>query len=679
MAICYRSALAQGGLKVDSLVVTTQPTKLTYIEGESVDLTGAVITATAGLLSGNVVSAVSVSPSVLTTPGTQTVTVSYGGEEATFTVTVEAVTLSITSAPTKTAYVVGETLDLTGIQVTATAGGVGTDVTSECTFSPADGSAITEAGTITITATFGAKTATTTVTAYALSGIAITTQPTKTAYIVGDSLDLTGIAVTATAGQITRDVTADCTFSPADGSTLSTAGSVTITASFGGFTATTSVTAYAISGISITTPPTKLNYKPDEQLDLTGIVVTATAGTLTRDVTSLCTFNPADGTTLSTEGTFTLTASYLTFTDTVSYEVKGSSIYGVQWGGTSSPAFTRTDDAALFADPQPYYAGMSGTPSSPFDSCMPWSGMEIVDDAEAGKLVKIPKFWFKWTRSGSSMKLQISDSEQPGFHVSPAHADRGDGSGERDYVYAGRYHCGSSNYKSVSGVTPAGNMTRAGFRTAIHNLGSKIWQQDFAMWWTINMLILVEFASWNSQAKIGGGCSEGESTSSAVYNMGTTDNMPYHTGTVASSIGATVYGANQYRYIENWWGNVFDWIDGIYFSDRTIYAIKNPANFSDDTGGTNIGTRANANGVVTEWTEPSASGFEYALYPAAVTTDSNYETYDCDSSSYGASGVVLCGGGNYSQGQYYGAFCLYGYDAASGKSAYRGSRLQKLP
>lgn len=322
MAICYRSALAQGGLKVDSLVVTTQPTKLTYIEGESVDLTGAVITATAGLLSGNVVSAVSVSPSVLTTPGTQTVTVSYGGEEATFTVTVEAVTLSITSAPTKTAYVVGETLDLTGIQVTATAGGVGTDVTSECTFSPADGSVITEAGTITITATFGAKTATTTVTAYALSGIAITTQPTKTAYIVGDSLDLTGIAVTATAGQITRDVTADCTFSPANGSTLSTAGSVTITAAFGGFTATTSVTAYAISGIAITTPPTKTNYKTQEQLDLTGIVVTATAGVLTKDVTADCTFSPADGTLLTTEGDFTITATYQTFTATTSYKVQ---------------------------------------------------------------------------------------------------------------------------------------------------------------------------------------------------------------------------------------------------------------------------------------------------------------------------------------------------------------------
>ena len=682
MAICYRSALAQGGLKVDSLVVTTQPTKLTYIEGESVDLTGAVITATAGLLSGNVVSAVSVSPSVLTTPGTQTITVSYGGEEATFTVTVEAVTLSITSAPTKTAYVVGETLDLTGIQVTATAGGVGTDVTSECTFSPTDGSAITEAGTITITATFGAKTATTTVTAYALSGIAITTQPTKTAYIVGDSLDLTGIAVTATAGQITRDVTADCTFSPANGSTLSTAGAVTITASFGGFTATTSVTAYAISGISITTPPTKLNYKPDEQLDLTGIVVTATAGTLTRDVTSLCTFNPADGTTLSTEGTFTLTASYLTFTDTVSYEVKGSSIYGVQWNGSSSTAWTRTDDAALFADPQPYYAGMSGTPSSPFDSCMPWSGMEIVDDADAGKLVKIPKFWFKWTRSGSSMKLQISDSEQPGFYVSPAHADRGDGSGERDYVYVGRYHCsgaGTGTYKSTSGVAPKVSTTRADFRTGIHNLGSKIWQYDFAMWWTINMLYLVEFADWNSQAKIGGGCSETTATSSAVYNMGYTDNMPYHTGTVSSSIGATVYGGTQYRYIEGLWDNCYDWCDGIYFSTADVYAIKNPANFSDSTGGTKVGTRPTATGWTTAWNDPSASGFEYALYPSTADSSLDGSTYICDRCNYYASGVVLFVGGGYSQNQGYGAFCLNGGNQASGQGAYIGSRLQKLP
>lgn len=684
MAIAYRSTLGVGGIEVDSLTITSAATKTSYLEGESLDITGLVVTATAGLLSGDVTSECVITPQVLDTPGTQTITIAYGGQTVTYDVTVAAITLSITTQPTKTNYIQGETLDLTGIVVTASATGYTEDVTADCTFSPANGSTLSTAGTITITATYGSKTATTSVTVNAISAIAITTQPTKTAYILGDTLDLTGLVVTATAGALTKDVTADCTFSPANGSTLSTAGTTTITASFGGLTDTTSVSVTAVTAISITTPPTKTAYKPDDVLDLTGIVVTATAGVLTKDVTASCTFSPADGTTLSTEGTFNITATYNPgygpFTATTQYTVKGSSIYGVQWNGTSATSWTRTDDAASFSDPQPYYAGMSGTPSSPFDSCMPWSGMEIVDDADAGKLVKIPKFWFKWTRSGSSMKLQISDSEQPGFYVSPAHADRGDGSGERDYVYVGRYHCGSSNFKSVSGTTPKVSTTRSDFRTGIHNLGSKIWQYDFAMWWTINMLYLVEFADWNSQAKIGGGCSETTATSSAVYNMGYTDNMPYHTGTVSSSIGATVYGGTQYRYIEGLWDNCYDWCDGIYFSTADVYAIKNPANFSDTTGGTKVGTRPTATGWTTAWNDPSAvSGLEYALYPSTADNSLDGSTYICDRCGYNASGVVLSVGGDYGQYQVFGAFFLYGGNQASYQNASIGSRLQKLP
>ena len=681
MAIAYRSTLGGGGgIEVDSLTITTAATKTSYLEGETLDTTGLVVTATAGLLSGNVTSECAITPQVLDTPGTQTITISYGGQTVTYDVTVAAITLAITTQPTKTNYIQGETLDLTGIVVTASATGYTENVTASCSFSPANGSTLSTAGTITITATYGSKTATTSVTVNAISVIAITTQPTKTAYIQGDSLDLTGLVVTATAGQLTKDVTADCTFSPANGSTLSTTGSITITASFGGLTDTTSVSVYAISAIAITTPPTKTSYKPDETLDLTGIVVTATAGTLTSDVTSSCTFNPADGTTLTTEGTFNITATYQSLNATTTYTVKASSIYGVQWAGGSSSAWTRTDESANFADPQPYYSGMSGTPSSPFDNLMPWSGMEIVDDADAGKLVKIPKFWYKWTRSGSSMKLQISDSEQTGFLVSPAHADRGDGSGERDYVYVGRYHCGSPNFKSVSGTTPIVSTTRSDFRTGIHNLGSKIWQYDFAMWWTINMLYLVEFADWNSQAKIGGGCSQTTATSSAVYNMGYTDSMPYHTGTTSNSIGATVYGGTQYRYIEGLWDNCNDWCDGIYFSTADVYAIKNPANFSDTTGGTKVGTRPAATGWTTAWNDPSAiSGFEYALYPSTADSCLDGSTYICDRCNYNASGVVLYVGGFYNQSQNYGAFCLYGNGQASYQNANIGSRLQKLP
>ena len=60
-------------------------------------------------------------------------------------------------------------------------------------------------------------------------------------------------------------------------------------------------------------------------------------------------------------------------------------IYGAKWGGSSNPAWTRTDAAAGFPDPNP--AVNNGNGSSPFDDLMPWSGMEVVDDATAGKLV----------------------------------------------------------------------------------------------------------------------------------------------------------------------------------------------------------------------------------------------------------------------------------------------------
>ena len=353
---------------------------------------------------------------------------------------------------------------------------------------------------------------------------------------------------------------------------------------------------------------------------------------------------------------------------TCSVTVSFAQIYGVQWDGTASTTWSRTDAAETFMNPTP--AVNNGNGSSPFDDLMPWSGMVVEDDATAGKLVKIPKYWFKWTRSGNGMKLQISNGPEAGFHVSPAHADRGDGKGERDYVYVGRYHCNTS-YKSQAGSQPAANMTRAAARSSIHNLGSTYWQYDYAMYWTIMMLYLVEYANWNSQATIGYGCSP----NNAKFNMGATDGMVYHTGTTAAN--RTTYGSVQYRHIEGLWDNVYDWCDGIRFSRSTVYCIANPASFSDTSGGTNVGTRSTSSGYISGWTNQTADGFEYALYPNAVSGSET--TYVCDYCDYDASGVVLRVGGYYGQVQDYGAFYLYGSNAASSASAGIGCRLQKLP
>ena len=516
--------------------------------------------------------------------------------------------------------------------------------------------------------------------------ISVTHAPTKTVYGVGETLDLTGIVVTATySDALTSTVTESCLFSPANGTVLTTSDtSITISYTEAGITKTTTqaITVRELSSIAVTTPPTKTEYVVGEELDLTGIVVTASYADLSTEiVTSACSFSPANGATLSisdtavtvtyTEGSVTETASQAI---TVSYP-----IYGAEWDGTSTSAWTRTDNAADFTDPVPQMSDGNGgwtVGSSPFDTIQPWAGMVRVTDADAGELVAIPKFYYKMeyadTINSKGLKIQISMNQSDGFLCSPAHMDRGDGQGERDIVYVGRYHCTGANRKSISGALPSNNEYRSTFRTSIHNLGTDIWQWDYATLITIWLLYLVEFANWNSQACIGYGCSNNNSSNETT---GITDSMTYHTGTNQSS--RTTYGHTQYRYIEDLWGAVFDWCDGIYVKSSKIYCIKNPSSFSDTDNGTVIGNRYSTMGYISAWAISSANGLEYALRPTA--TLGSETTYVCDEYNLNTSGVVLAVGGDRSQYQNRGLFRLDFGQTATTKNAIYGSRLMKLP
>mgnify|MGYP000842252880 CR=1 FL=1 len=343
-------------------------------------------------------------------------------------------------------------------------------------------------------------------------------------------------------------------------------------------------------------------------------------------------------------------------------------IYGVEWDGTSTTVWSRTDKAAGFTNPVPYVAGQSKY-GSPFDNLMPWSGMVRSSDPAAGELVAIPKFWFKWTKSGSRLKLQLADKATPGFHVSPAHADRGDGKGERNTVYIGRYHCHTSNWKSQSGGKPKADITRSAARSGIHGLGGTIWQSDIQIRMTIWMLYLVEFADWNSQKTIGKGCGD----NSATGNMGYTDSMPYHTGTTQNSRDSYGLGT-QYRNIEGLWDNAFDWGDGCYYNSAGLNIIMNPNNFSDTSGGTAVGVPTS--GGPSAFAVATKSGLEWCIYPTA--TGGSETTYSSDSWYFDASIPCPYFGGNCVQGGSRGLFYV-GCGSVSGSNRNIGCRLQKLP
>lgn len=159
--------------------------------------------------------------------------------------------IEVTTAPTKTSYKAGEKINLSGMVVKASfSDGSSQDITSQCTFSPSAGTTVYEDTTkINVTWTWDKvnityQTSQAITVTRMLSSIAIITQPTKRNYTKGETLNLTGMVVKATFNSGNSAVVTSYTTSPANGSTLNTTGTITVTVSYSenGVTRTASTT-----------------------------------------------------------------------------------------------------------------------------------------------------------------------------------------------------------------------------------------------------------------------------------------------------------------------------------------------------------------------------------------------------------------------------------------------------
>ena len=238
---------------LDSIKVTP-PAKTEYQEGEELDLNGMVVKA---VYSDNRevevdLKDVKVEGYNKDQVGTQTITVTYEGKTATFTVTVtekaeegKLESISVT-APAKTEYQKGEELDLTGMVVTAVYSD-GTEAVVDLNDVTIEGYNKDQVGPQTITVTYEGKTATFDVTVKEESGnpdvldFIKVTAPTKVEYQKGEELDLTGMVVTAVYGD-GREVAVDLSEVTVEGYNKDQAGTQVITVTYAGKTASFTVT-----------------------------------------------------------------------------------------------------------------------------------------------------------------------------------------------------------------------------------------------------------------------------------------------------------------------------------------------------------------------------------------------------------------------------------------------------
>ncbi len=151
-----------------------------------------------------------------------------------------------------------------------------------------------------------------------VSGLSITQEPDKTAYIEGQPLDTAGLAVTASYSNGTTAPVTDYTLSGYDAAKL---GNQTVTANYHLQKATfdVSVAAKSVTGIEITQLPAKLVYEWGEEAAFSDLIVTATYNNGT---TAPVTDYILSGFDSSIEGAQTITVQLGDFSDTFEVTIK---------------------------------------------------------------------------------------------------------------------------------------------------------------------------------------------------------------------------------------------------------------------------------------------------------------------------------------------------------------------
>ena len=236
------------------------------------------------------------------------------------------------------------------------------------------------------------------------------------------------------------------------------------------------------------------------------------------------------------------------------------------------------------------------------------------------------------------------------------------------------------NAKPVSGLTQ--NLTRANARALAHNRGTGWEIQTAASASASQMLMLVEYASFNMQEKIGVGVTSkvDDGATSMTEITGATTNLGNASGAV---MNANNFNVVTYRGEENLWGNIWTFVDGMNINAKGIHKLYVADHaFADsvldgaykDTGI----TLAKANGYVSAFGYNEA--FDWLFVTSEVLGNSSLPVgdYFWQNHTYNAVMIALLGA-NWHVGADAGAFYWYVNDAPSSRTRYIGARPVYFP
>ena len=242
-----------------------------------------------------------------------------------------------------------------------------------------------------------------------------------------------------------------------------------------------------------------------------------------------------------------------------------------------------------------------------------------------------------------------------------------------------------ANAKPMSGTTQ--QLTRPNARILAQNRGSG-WNQSFAATVSASeMLMIVEYASFNMQTSIGAGVSNlASGTGNESVNTGSTLSLGNESGSVSST------GCVSYRGEENFWGNIWTWTDGLNIqnpSDWTIGTTPDDkygnlfysnSDFADDTSespyqDTNLHP-CYGTGYISAFCY--SENCDWMFMPGELSGNSSLPVGDYFWNNYSGWRVAILGGRWYG-GSICGGFCWSLNYASSDRHRTVGGRLVYVP
>lgn len=281
-------------------------------------------------------------------------------------------------------------------------------------------------------------------------------------------------------------------------------------------------------------------------------------------------------------------------------------------------------------------------------------------------MIEFPKFAYKIVTDESSNTLTISVSNDKQVINSDSsycyYAFSNEVEEDCSKFYYSAYQ-GSldsdGNLASVYGATPAVSQTISAFNTLAMNKGSGYSIVGFYQLTAIQCLYIIKYGNLNGQVALG----QGLINASATIKTGGTETLGMDYGdTAAGTSHMKLFG------IEDFWGNVWDWIIGMT-TDSSWNLVSKFPNGTESTYTTGI--TANGYGYISKVFGSNQTGFIGKTYSGSNST--YFSDY-----GYLSSGRVLIFGGRWDGGLAAGPFYLCLANSASDAGSDVGARLQYL-